>query len=76
MVQICRSDSKRMSDVQGGWSRNESGRQVQETLQAAGSDQMNHLLSLNKAKPSGPAAERPSETDCAAIHSGLFPGLL
>lgn len=34
---------------------------MQETLQAAGSDQMNHLLSLNKAKPSGPAAERPSE---------------
>lgn len=51
-----------MSDVHGGWSRNESGRQVQETLQAAGSDQMNHLLSLNKAEPSGPAAERPSET--------------
>lgn len=61
VVQICGSDSKRMSYVQGGWSRNESAGQVQETLQAAGSDQMNNLLSLNKAKPSGSAAERPSQ---------------
>lgn len=47
-----------MSDAAGGYRRNYSVRQVQETPQAADSDQMNNLLSLNKAKPSGSAAER------------------
>ena len=37
-----------MSDVVGGYSRNYSVRQVQETPQAADSDQMNNLLSWTK----------------------------
>lgn len=36
-----------------GGSRSECGGQVQETLQAADSDQMNNLLRPNKAKPPG-----------------------
>lgn len=50
---LCGSDSKRMSDVQGGCSsgeqRRQEARQVQATLQAAGRDQMKHLPSWNKA---------------------------
>lgn len=55
---LCGSDSKRMSDVQGGgWGgeqrrreqRRGQARQVQATLQAAGRDQMKHLPSWSKA---------------------------
>lgn len=44
---------ERTSDVEDKRSRSERGGQVQQTLQAADSDQMNNLLRPNKEKPSG-----------------------
>lgn len=45
-----------ISNVQGGYNRAESARQVQETTRPAGWDQMKHLLNSNKVKPPGWAA--------------------
>lgn len=66
MVRSWESNSRRMSDVEDWWGRDECGGQVQETLQAAESDQM------NKAKPSGSKRQRLKGRRCDGGVSATF----